>query len=40
MIVSRRQFIRTGVAGGLLLAFSGWLNAAGGRRAPARPSSS
>ncbi|TLD43984.1 MAG: hypothetical protein FAZ92_03757 [Accumulibacter sp.] len=32
MIVSRRQFIRTGVAGGLLLAFSGWLNAAGGRQ--------
>jgi hypothetical protein len=32
MIVSRRQFIRTGVAGSLLLAFSGWLNAAGERR--------
>lgn len=31
-ILSRRQFLQTGVAGGVLLAFSGWLNAAGARR--------
>ncbi|SBT07567.1 conserved exported hypothetical protein [Candidatus Accumulibacter aalborgensis] len=31
MIFSRRQFIRTGLAGGALLSFSGWLNAAGAR---------
>jgi hypothetical protein len=30
--LSRRQFLQTGVAGGVLLAFSGWLNAAGARR--------
>jgi hypothetical protein len=29
MILSRRQFIQTGLAGSLLLSFSGWLNAAG-----------
>lgn len=28
---SRRQFIRAGLAGSLLLSFSGWLNAAGAR---------
>lgn len=27
----RRQFIQTGLAGGVLLSFSGWLNAAGSR---------
>ena len=32
MILSRRQFIRTGLAGSLLLSLSGWLNAAGARR--------
>ncbi|MDS4056383.1 hypothetical protein [Accumulibacter sp.] len=28
---ARRQFLRTGLAGGLLLSFCGWLNAAGAR---------
>ena len=32
MRLSRRQFIKTGLAGGLLLSFAGWLNAAGGRQ--------
>ena len=32
MTYGRRQFIQTGLAGGLLLSFSGWLNAAGPRR--------
>ena len=32
MIFSRRQFIRTGLAGSLLLSAAGWLNAAGARR--------
>ncbi len=32
MILSRRQFIQTGLAGSLLLSFSGWLNAAGADR--------
>ncbi|HRF11660.1 MAG: hypothetical protein ABTS16_14665 [Candidatus Accumulibacter phosphatis] len=32
MIPSRRQFIKTGIAGSLLLSFCGWLNAAGARR--------
>jgi hypothetical protein len=32
MILSRRQFIQTGLAGSLLLSLSGWLNAAGARR--------
>lgn len=32
MIVSRRRFLKTGVAGGVLLACAGWLNAAGARR--------
>ncbi len=32
MIPSRRKFIKTGIAGSLLLSFCGWLNAAGGRR--------
>ncbi|HNC52142.1 MAG TPA: twin-arginine translocation signal domain-containing protein [Accumulibacter sp.] len=31
MIVSRRQFLKTGLAGSVLLALSGWLNAAGAR---------
>lgn len=31
MIVSRRQFIKTGLAGSLLLGLSGWFNAAGAR---------
>ncbi len=31
MIAARRQFLRTGLAGGLLLSFCGWLNAAGAR---------
>ena len=31
MKVSRREFIKTGVAGSLLLSLSGWLNAAGRR---------
>ena len=30
--LSRRQFLQTGVAGSVLLACSGWLNAAGARR--------
>jgi hypothetical protein len=30
-MMSRREFIQAGVAGSLLLSFSGWLNAAGGR---------
>jgi hypothetical protein len=30
-INSRREFIKTGAAGGVLLTFSGWLNAAGAR---------
>ena len=30
-IISRREFIKTGAAGGVLLTFSGWLNAAGAR---------
>ncbi|MEF8718345.1 MAG: hypothetical protein V5B44_11695 [Candidatus Accumulibacter necessarius] len=32
MILSRRQFIQTGLAGSLVLSFAGWLNAAGARR--------
>lgn len=32
MSLSRRQFVKAGVAGSALLAFSGWLNAAGPRR--------
>lgn len=32
MNFGRRQFIHTGLAGSLLLSFSGWLNAAGARR--------
>ena len=32
MNVGRRQLLRTGLAGGLLLSFAGWLNAAGDRR--------
>jgi hypothetical protein len=32
MILSRRQFIQTGLAGSCLLALAGWLNAAGARR--------
>jgi hypothetical protein len=36
MILSRRQFIQTGLAGSLLLSFAGWLNAAGARRLSAR----
>lgn len=31
MMPSRRQFIRTGLGGSLLLTFAGWLNAAGAR---------
>ncbi|MEF8698410.1 MAG: hypothetical protein V5B32_04435 [Candidatus Accumulibacter sp. UW26] len=31
MRMSRREFLQAGVAGSLLLSFSGWLNAAGGR---------
>lgn len=31
MTLNRRQFIRTGLAGSALLAFAGWLNAAGQR---------
>lgn len=31
MRLSRRQFIRTGLAGSLLLSWAGWLNAAGAR---------
>lgn len=32
MMFSRRQFIKTGLAGSLLLSLCGWLNAAGARR--------
>ncbi|HRF72022.1 MAG TPA: hypothetical protein PL117_04550 [Accumulibacter sp.] len=32
MTPGRRQFIRTGLAGSVLLSFAGWLNAAGARR--------
>lgn len=32
MILSRRQFIKTGLAGACLLSLAGWLNAAGARR--------
>ena len=32
MKFARRQFLQTGLAGSLLLSFSGWLNAAGPRR--------
>ncbi|MCB1941741.1 MAG: hypothetical protein H6942_10985 [Candidatus Accumulibacter sp.] len=32
MIVGRRQFIKTGLAGSVLLSFAGWLNAAGSRQ--------
>ncbi|WP_300335869.1 hypothetical protein [Accumulibacter sp.] len=32
MTPGRRQFIRTGLAGGVLLSLAGWLNAAGARR--------
>lgn len=31
MTLSRRQFVRTGLVGGLVLSFAGWLNAAGAR---------
>ncbi|MCM8595542.1 hypothetical protein [Accumulibacter sp.] len=31
MRISRRQFIRTGLAGSLLLSWAGWLNASGAR---------
>ena len=32
MILNRRQFIQSGLAGSLLLSFSGWLNAGGSHR--------
>jgi hypothetical protein len=31
MIAARRQFLKTGLAGSLLLGCAGWLNAAGAR---------